>query len=126
MKTKVRIVVACFVVGLAAGCTRTVDIIDLQERDGLKYVGYEDKPFTGRAEWVLEHGQKIADQKYKDGKVDGPWTTWHSNDQKSSEGYFHPRGIDKVGTWTYWNKDGTLDRTETYYKDGTLDRTETY
>ena len=38
--------------------------------------------------------------------MEGRWTYFHPNGKKLSEGMFHRDS--RVGTWTYWNDDGSL------------------
>ena len=44
----------------------------------------------------------------------GQWITWFENGQIESEIYYE-EGI-PVGTWKYWNPDGTIQKVESYDK----------
>ena len=80
--------------------------------------GYtNDHGRTGR--WVNwnEHSEIVSRITYKGGIEDGPCTYFYLPDAqakvlKKEEGEYEAGK--KVGVWSYWNEDGTLDRTETY------------
>ena len=84
-------------------------------------------PTTGSAKFFLEKTLDWSDgvlylnnctmyeESYKDGKLDGKWTTWHSNGQKWAEGNY--KDNKKDGKWTYWNRNGQIS-SERNYKDG--------
>ena len=54
--------------------SKDVDIKDLEERDGIYYEKFSDKPFTGKVT-----GKKQG--KVKDGKKDGEWLYYSVNGQ---------------------------------------------
>ena len=55
---------------------------------------------------------------YKDGELDGSWTYWYKNGQKSSEQYYK-NGIYN-GLYTEWHENGQK-KLELYYKNGRID-----
>lgn len=59
--------------------TMMVALDDLQERGGLYYAAAENKPFTGRAFFMYENGQKQSEAEFKDGEKHGTRTWWHEN-----------------------------------------------
>ena len=127
-------------VALVVGCTKPVDVDQLEERDdGLSYLPNEEKPFTGVAvkkrpngqkrlevtwkdgkqhglgtEWY-ENGQKSEEVTLKDGKPYGPYTRWYKDGQKSMEGTY--KDFKKDGLWNRWYENGQK-ISEITYKDG--------
>lgn len=51
-----------------------------------------------------ESGQKLSEQNYRNGKVEGRTTYWHENGKKSGEGMYH--NDYPVGEWLSWYKSG--------------------
>ena len=120
---------------------QTVDLSKLVERDGLRYEGDSETPFTGvavykhengrikmeaiwrdgkaegPATWWHENGQKWMEGIWKDGKIEGPWTYWHKNGQKEGEVTY--KNGKREGLWTYWHENGQKS-VEATYKDGAL------
>ncbi len=121
----------CALVLSVAGCGETVELGELEERNGVLYKVNSESGFTGRAVetfWELrlyELGQrvKVKTQKkfegvYKNGVKNGKVTVWYENGQKSSEGSFS-NGL-KNGTVTEWDKNGQI-RYEGNFKNGKRD-----
>ena len=67
---------------------------------------------------LYENGQKEKENTYKNGKLNGKWTGWHSNGQKSKEGTYKD-GV-KNGYWTEWYNTGQK-KIEEAYKDDKRD-----
>ena len=82
---------------------QTVDASKLVRRDGLRYEGDSETPFTGVEVEKHESGQKLSETTYKDGKREGPFNAWHENGQKAYEGMW--KDGEEVSS-TYWNKEG--------------------
>ena len=80
--------------------------------------GYRnDHGKTGRWVYWDDKGRILSRITYRDGIEDGPCTYFYipdgpENSLKKEEGGYEDGK--KVGVWSYWNEDGTLDRTETY------------
>jgi len=130
----------------------------LIERGGLMYEVNGQKPYTGdvfelydnrnrklsgilkggklvsRTEWkYFENGQKKSEETYKNGKLDGLWTSWYENGKKKYEGtYKDGKELDSFNTWdnngkimvkdgnglnTWWYENGQK-KSETTFKDG--------
>ena len=109
----------------------------LQKRNGLYYEKDSKKPYTGRVVDTKPYGTIKAT--YKDGKLDGPFNTWHKNGKKMQECIYKDGKIEgkstswhsngqkdsvmifkdgkKVGKWTSWHKNGKK-RREATFKDG--------
>jgi len=51
-----------------------------------------------------ESGQKLSEQNYRNGKIDGRTVYWHENGKKSWQGTYHDGYA--VGTWVSWNENG--------------------
>ena len=134
-----KLLAAIFVALLMVGCGDvTVDVEDLEYRNGVKYLPNEKTPFTGKAESFYENGQKKGEVNFKDGKEDGLWTFWYENGQKKWEWNYKdgklwtaigwkPNGEkcpesnikDWNGVWVLYDDDGTVSHRRTY-KDGEL------
>ena len=52
------------------------------EDDEIAYLSGEDTPFTGKVEDFYDNGQKVEEGNYKDGKLEGLYTSWYENGQK--------------------------------------------
>ena len=96
---------------------QAVDAPKWVERDGLWYEGDSETPFTGVAVDKYENGQKKEEATWKDGKPEGPFTSWHENGQKKAEGTF--KDGNPEGLWTEWHKNGQK-QSEATFKDGKL------
>ena len=113
-----KLLAAIFVALLMVGCGDvTVDVEDLEYRNGVKYLPNEKTPFTGKAESFYENGQKKGEVNFKDGKEDGSATYWGENGQKEAEGTYKEGKED--GLWTFWYENGQK-KWEWNYKDGKL------
>ena len=71
-----------------------------------------DEPYSGWVRIMYESGQVEELTRLKDGKEDGPWTTWHQNGQKASEGTFKDGKLD--GLVTMWDTTGKKHEESTY------------
>ena len=103
---------------LLGGCgEKTVNVEELEEREGIYYLLDSDTPYTGKSFGSHQNGQKYFEGKYKDGLREGLWVSWHENGQKKSEVNY------KDGKWdgllTTWHKNGQKLR-EANYKDGNI------
>ena len=113
-----KLLAAMFVALLMVGCGDvTVDVEDLEYRNGVKYLPNEKTPFTGKAESFYENGQKKGEVNFKDGKEDGLFRWWGENGQKEAEGTYKEGKED--GLWTFWYENGQK-KWEWNYKDGKL------
>ncbi|MDB4763021.1 hypothetical protein OAG38_04690 [Akkermansiaceae bacterium] len=95
-----------------------VQIDNLEERKGIRYLKNSDTPYTGEYFTVHRNGQKKATGSFKGGKTDGLVTSWHENGQKRFEvnfkdGRFH-------GLNLLWHENGQKEQ-EIYYKEGKKD-----
>ena len=77
---------------------------ELEEREGIMYLNGSDTPYTGKVFNLYENGQKISEENYKDGKLDGLWLMLHDNGQKWSEGNYKDGKLD--GLWVRWHENG--------------------
>ena len=120
-----------------------VDIMSLEERNGVYYRTNESEPFSGWAKnmfatgnlgGLMEYkdgkmdglstqyyftGQKLSEDTYKRGKQDGPFTKWHSNGQRLAEGNYKDGKLD--GLKTEWSILNGKKKSEYTYKDGKED-----
>ena len=104
-------------------------MVDSKEKHG-EYIHYEDDKIV-KIEWYTHghfdcelsvetgdhnynHGEGNLWQKYtiKDGKPDGDWVLYHSNNQMSIHRK-HDNGS-KEGTWKSWHDDGSQWDEQTY------------
>jgi len=100
-----------------------------EKRHGRVLVFYEDGTLQREEHWATgrrasgwttwdPQGRLASVEVWGDGGHSMVVTTWHSGDQKATEGDVEPaKGRDafrKVGTWTYWTPDGRTLRTEEY------------
>ena len=76
---------------------------------------YSEAPYTGWAKEMYRNGKVRMLLHYKDGRMEGPHTTWHDNGEKKHEGAYK-RGAQE-GLWTVWDEDGNKIG-ETRYKNG--------
>ena len=114
-----KLLAAMFVALLMVGCGDvTVDVEDLEYRNGVKYLPNEKTPFTGKAESFYENGQKKGEVNFKDGKEDGLFRWWGENGQKEAEGTYKEGKED--GSATYWGENGQKEAEGTY-KEGKED-----
>ena len=96
---------------------QTVDASKLVRRDGLRYEGDSETPFTGVGVEKHENGQKSAEAIFKDGKREGLHTAWYENGKKKVEGTF--KDGKPEGPATAWHENGQKSYERTY-KDGKL------
>ena len=103
---------------------------DLVQRGGLSYKKFTDIPFTGEVVYLYQ-GTLLEKKTYKDGKLDGPFISFHPNGQLEfkvqykdgkkhglSVGY-HPDGsIGYEGFWKQNSRDGLW---KGFYSDGSID-----
>ena len=68
-------------------------------------------------------GSRSAEGSFKDGRLDGAWTQWHSNGRVAVEGG-HRRGAEH-GRWTFFDSEGRKVQ-EGAYRDGLADGRWTY
>jgi antitoxin component YwqK of YwqJK toxin-antitoxin module len=91
---------------------QTVDASKLVRRDGLRYEGGSEAPFTGVGVVKNENGHKWSETTYKDGKLDGLSTGWHKNGLKWYEQPY--KDGKREGLWTMWWNNGQKQWEETY------------
>ncbi len=80
-----------------------VEFLSLEERNDLAYQLNESEPFSGWVKAMWNSGQLGALLQFKDGKQDGPETTWHKNRQKQREETYKDG---KLISAKYWNSKG--------------------
>ena len=100
---------------LLAAEPKVVSFDKLQHRGRLTYIPNQDTPFTGIAVRFYPDGQRVWEENYKDGKLDGLQTIWYEGGQKKAEGINkdgYPHGL-----WTQWYPDGQK-KSESICKDG--------
>ena len=110
---------------------------DLVQRNDLYYKKFTNVPFTGEisgiqsgnlkngkmdGEWskYFDNGQLLSVRNYKDGKLHGlseDYRRYGEGVQLSETGNY--KNGKKEGLWEFFNKDGSLKKTETY-EDGEL------
>ena len=102
---------------LIVGCSTTIDFkikfgkkdpVDfnsLLERSGIYYEINSEKPFSGSVFDKYESGQYSMKGFIKKGNLDGDWTKWYGNGQKSYEGTYKDG---EVISKKFWNKDGSV------------------
>ena len=73
---------------LVVGCSKPIDDETLIEEGGLKYHPETKELYSGDVFKNYLGGKTEYEGSYKDGKLDGLWTNWYENGQKSSEGTF--------------------------------------
>ena len=115
--------------------SKSIDAMDLVERDGLIYEEFSNVPFTGittgriqhsykdgkpHGEWLEYHenGKLKKKRNYKDGKLEGESLWYHKNGQLESKGNF--KDDKKEGEWLHYRSNGKLWR-KYYYKEGKKD-----
>jgi len=81
-------------------------VFSLEERDGLMFEPNSEKPFTGKyvIYWNDGDEQKKEAINYKNGVLDGLYTKWYENGQKSLEANFKNGKLD--GLETIWYENG--------------------
>jgi len=113
----------------------TGDVFELYDNGNRKLSGIlEGGKLVNRTEWkYFENGQKRKEEKYKDGKEHGLWTSWYENGKKKDErAYKEGKELDSFNTWdkngkimvkdgnglnTWWYGNGQKN-SETTFKDG--------
>lgn len=76
---------------------------DTQDREGLRYLNDSDTPYTGKLFNVYKNGVRSSELNYRDGKLHGPWITWHGR-WKSSE--LNHKDNKAHGVFTMWHRNG--------------------
>jgi hypothetical protein len=94
-----------------------VDYDSFQERNGFLYQASESEPYSGWVKSMYDSGQVWGLGKFKDGKPDGPYTSWHENGQKEAEQTW--KGGEKHGPFRVWHENGQK-AAEGTMKDGEL------
>ena len=82
------------------------------------YMNKTEIKTIGNREYVTgfyASGNKMYEEEYKDGKLEGKWTGWYESGEKEEEGEY--KNGEKEGKWTTWYKSGTV-KCEEEYKDG--------
>ena len=96
---------------------KVVSFDKLQHRGRLTYIPNQETPFTGKAVRFYPSGQRVWEENYNEGKLDGLQTIWYEGGQKKSEGNNkdgYPHGL-----WTQWYPNGQK-LIEEKYKNGKL------
>ena len=123
-----RNLVLLFAALLVAGCgeksaiekalEEAVELNSLQERNDLYYQVNKSEPYSGWVKVLYDLGQARRLFQVKDGKPDGPYTLWHENGRKQTEGIFKDGEPD--GLYTGWFFNGQK-KEEATFKDGEVD-----
>ena len=98
------------------GCEK--EVTSLQDRGGVKYEINSEEGFTGRLVKKYEDGQKKLEEHYKDGELDGLWTSWNENGQKIYEVNYKNERLEGLGI--KWYENGQKEE-ERNYKNGKLE-----
>ena len=83
---------------------KVVSFDKLQHRGRLTYIPNQETPFAGKAVRFYPSGQRVWEENFKEGKLDGLQTIWYESGQKKSEGSNmdgYPHGL-----WTQWYPNG--------------------
>ena len=77
-------------------------------------IEFEDNraPIAGAYITWWQNGRKQTQQNYLNGKAEGISIFWYVNGQKGEEGQY--KNGKPVGTWSRWESDGSLRKTQTY------------
>ena len=86
-----------------------VELDSLQYRDGLHYQTNESEPYSGWTKKMYDSGQVQFLAQFKDGKLDGLFTSWHENGQKWGEETYKNG---KLVSTKYYNSKGEEVETE--------------
>ena len=101
---------------LLGGCgEKTVNVEELEEREGIYYLVGSDTPYTGKVFLFHEKGQKSGEINVKNGREDGLSVSWHENGQKKVEVNFKD-GLQN-GLAIGWYDNGQKE-SERNFKDG--------
>lgn len=114
------------IVFFISGCNnkRLLETIGLKEeitnviqiKNDMAYLPNENEPFTGKyEEYYSSNGQKKSEANYRDGKLNGLFTSWYENGKKKSETSYINGEADGLFTWWYENGQKM---SETDYIDG--------
>ena len=122
MKRKLFSIILIFLLS-SPSWSETLTKDDLVERNDLNYKKFTDVPFTGEVSGIWTG-------KFKEGKKDGKWFTYHENGQLDSkgnwkdgkkdgfwEGYYSSGQLMSKGNWKDGKKDGFW---EGYHENGQL------
>ena len=93
----------------------TLELADLEMRDGLEFQKGTTTPFTGTVVERYHDGQRQAETAFNAGRRHGLRTVWYESGKIKSEKYFKDDKLD--GKYTEWNENGQI-QSEKYYKDG--------
>ena len=105
---------------LFGGCGEKHEGVNWKEldfRDSYSIAYLKDSPYTGKVFELFKNGQKRGQFHYKNGKKEGPGTTWHKNGQKAMEANYKDDKIE--GLLLSWDKNGQK-RSQFTYKDGRI------
>jgi hypothetical protein len=91
---------------------RTVDESQIVERDGLCYEFDGTTLFTGRVTGKFYGGQPSMETHYKNGKKDGPSTSWFENGNVRMQSSYKDGKRD--GRWVKWNANGQIQFQKVY------------
>ena len=103
---------------IAFGCSKSVEVETLIEKDGLKYLPDAEIPYTGPVISLNDKGKKRSDGHYKEGKKEGLFTIWLGDKVKFIETNYKDGNMD--GLATTWFLDGKI-KAKTHYKNGKKD-----
>ena len=95
-----------------------VNYNELEFPKGIAFLKGSDTPYTGKATYYYENGQKRREEYYKEGKKDGLWVSWYKNGQKSEEENW--KDGKRNGLMVGWHENGQKE-SEWNFKDGKWD-----
>ena len=96
--------------------SETVSPIELENREGVIYKKYSKIPFTGSVKGKSSEGY-IFKKTYQNGKISGPYESYHKNGQLWFKGSF--RNGKYEGPWVSYYLDGRLNlKYSGNYRDG--------
>jgi antitoxin component YwqK of YwqJK toxin-antitoxin module len=104
MKTTVFVLITLSI--LLTGCSKTIDVDQLQERGGVYYEVNNQNPYTGLVTRLYENGQKKKEEDYVDGNHHGKRIGWYKNGQKKYEGDY--LGGERNGKEIAWSENGAV------------------
>lgn len=86
----------------ATAALETIEVSQLEVRDGISYDMLSNEPFTGRVIGRFYNGEIRSEVFYRNGLKDGPETTWYQNGGLRKESNYK-EGL-RHGEWTSWDR----------------------
>ena len=88
-----------------------IDWNELEFREDIAYLKGSDNPYTGKYFAFWNNGNKNKGN-YKDGKVDGPWVSYHDNGQLWWKRTY--KDGERDGPYIFYHENGQLWKKGTY------------